>query len=55
MYGNFNDQVPGAVVLDAFGFNALGYWADVAHLGISIGAFLLFGFLWLQFFVREKR
>ncbi|KAJ3212142.1 hypothetical protein HDU67_004012 [Dinochytrium kinnereticum] len=42
-------DVPGAVILQTFGFNAKNYWSDVQRLVIMFFSFLTIGFLWLQF------
>ncbi|ORZ31938.1 hypothetical protein BCR44DRAFT_62443 [Catenaria anguillulae PL171] len=48
-------EVPAAVILSTFGFNAQAYWADVYKLiGMSSG-FLVVGFLVLHFKVKERR
>lgn len=48
-------DVPGSVVLDLFGFDALGYWRDVAKLAGTFVGMILFGGGWLHYFVREKK
>jgi hypothetical protein len=48
-------DVPGSVVLDLFGFDALGYWRDVAKLGVTFGLCIGFGLVWLHLFVKEKK
>ncbi|KAJ3106354.1 hypothetical protein HDU96_008245 [Phlyctochytrium bullatum] len=42
-------DVPGAVILQTFGFNVKGYWQDVQRLIVMFFCFLTAGFLWLQF------
>ncbi|KAJ3099008.1 hypothetical protein HDU97_003535 [Phlyctochytrium planicorne] len=42
-------DVPGAIILQTFGFNAKGYWQDVQYLVLMFLSFLAIGFLWLQF------
>ncbi|KAL5039223.1 hypothetical protein BDV3_002607 [Batrachochytrium dendrobatidis] len=48
-------DVPGSVILQAFGLDALGYWEDVKLLGIMCMVFIGIAFIWLQLFVRERR
>ncbi|KAH8553328.1 ABC transporter [Umbelopsis sp. PMI_123] len=48
-------DVPGATILSTFGFNAKNYWSDVIKLSIMFGSFIVFAFVWLQFFVKERR
>ncbi|KAH9270896.1 hypothetical protein BASA83_006849 [Batrachochytrium salamandrivorans] len=48
-------DVPGSVILQVFGLNALGYWEDVKLLCIMSLVFLGIAFVWLQLFVRERR
>ncbi len=50
-----NIDVPGAVILQTLGLDALGYWRDVARLWAMIGGVLGLSFLWLLLFVRETR
>ncbi|TPX68950.1 hypothetical protein CcCBS67573_g07015 [Chytriomyces confervae] len=48
-------DVPGAVILQTFGFDARAFWKDVIVLaGMNVG-FLVLGGLWLQLFVRERK
>jgi hypothetical protein len=48
-------DVPGSVVLDLFGFDALGYWRDVGMLGVWFVGAVGVGGGWLWWFVREKK
>ncbi|KAJ3330156.1 hypothetical protein HDU76_006308 [Blyttiomyces sp. JEL0837] len=48
-------DVPGAVILQTFGFEARGYWTDVRRLCYMYIGFLALGFVWLQFVVKERR
>ncbi|KAG8825867.1 hypothetical protein FRC17_008487 [Serendipita sp. 399] len=49
-------DVPAASILSSFGFQAQAFWwPDMVMLGILCATMLLFGFLWLHFFVKEKR
>jgi len=48
-------DVPGATILSTFGFNAKNYWSDVIKLSIMFGTFIVFAFVWLQVFVKERR
>jgi hypothetical protein len=48
-------KVPGATILSTFGFNAKNYWPDVIKLSIMFGTFIIFAFVWLQVFVKERR
>ncbi|RKP01830.1 hypothetical protein CXG81DRAFT_11477 [Caulochytrium protostelioides] len=53
-YGLMID-VPGAAILQTFGFNAMAYWQDVAVLaGMFLGLVML-GYMWLRVFVMETR
>ncbi|KAG0170943.1 hypothetical protein DFQ30_001729 [Apophysomyces sp. BC1015] len=53
-YG-LNIDVPGATILSTFGFNAKNYWSDVIKLGVMFMSFIVFAFVWLVFFVKERR
>ncbi|KAF7723744.1 hypothetical protein EC973_001720 [Apophysomyces ossiformis] len=53
-YG-LNIDVPGATILSTFGFNAKNYWPDVIKLGVMFMSFIIFAFVWLVFFVKERR
>lgn len=48
-------DVPGATVLQTFGFNALGFWSDIVKLLLYFLGLTLFAFGWLHFFVKERR
>ncbi|CAO3671301.1 unnamed protein product [Umbelopsis vinacea] len=48
-------DVPGATILSTFGFNAKNYWPDVIKLSLMFGTFIIFAFVWLQVFVKERR
>ncbi|KAI9335039.1 hypothetical protein DFJ73DRAFT_852417 [Zopfochytrium polystomum] len=48
-------DVPGAVILQTFGFEYRNYWVDARMLWIMCTLFLTIGFLWLQFRVKERR
>ncbi|KAJ3297942.1 hypothetical protein HK104_011342 [Borealophlyctis nickersoniae] len=48
-------NVPGAVILQTFGLDALGFWRDVTRLAILCGIFLTIAFVWLQVMVKERR
>lgn len=50
-----NIDVPGATILSTFGFNARNYWPDVIKLGVMFLSFILFAFVWLVTFVKERR
>ncbi|KAI7861733.1 hypothetical protein BDF14DRAFT_1864871 [Spinellus fusiger] len=53
-YG-LNIDVPGATILSTFGFNAKNYWPDVIKLSIMFMSFIVFAFVWLVLFVKERR
>ncbi|KAL0081558.1 putative ABC transporter [Phycomyces blakesleeanus] len=53
-YG-LNIDVPGATILSTFGFNAKNYWPDVIKLGVMFMSLIVFAFVWLVFFVKERR
>ncbi|KAI8393321.1 putative ABC transporter [Radiomyces spectabilis] len=53
-YG-LNIDVPGATILSTFGFNARNYWPDVIKLAVMFMTFIVFAFVWLVFFVKERR
>lgn len=48
-------DVPGAVILDAFGFDSLGYFGDLGVLGALAVLFYLGGYLWMYWFVKERK
>ncbi|KAL2912287.1 FAD-dependent urate hydroxylase [Polyrhizophydium stewartii] len=48
-------DVPGSLILQAFGLNAQGYWEDVKLLCIMASVFFGVAFLWLQIVVKERR
>jgi hypothetical protein len=48
-------DVPGSVVLDLFGFDALSYWRNVGKLVLTFATCIVFGFVWLHYFVKEKK
>jgi len=48
-------DVAGAAILTTFGFNVGAYWSDTLRLGIMFCTFVLFGFVWLQLFVKDLR
>jgi ABC-type multidrug transport system ATPase subunit len=48
-------QIPGALVLDRLGLNALGFWDDTYALVTMTCSFLAIAYIWMQLFVREKR
>ncbi|KAI9137916.1 hypothetical protein BKA69DRAFT_1127772 [Paraphysoderma sedebokerense] len=48
-------DVPAAVILSTFGFNAQSYWTDVVKLSVMFTVFLVASFVCLQVFVRERR
>ncbi|ORX57394.1 hypothetical protein DM01DRAFT_1334019 [Hesseltinella vesiculosa] len=53
-YG-LNIDVPGATILSTFGFNAKNYWPDVIRLSSMFLFFIVFAFIWLVVFVKERR
>lgn len=48
-------EVPGAVILDTFGFDVTALWKDISYLAISIGLFLTLGYIFLHYLAVEKR
>ncbi|KAI9224515.1 hypothetical protein BC828DRAFT_373293 [Blastocladiella britannica] len=48
-------EVPAAVILSTFGFNAQAYWADVWKLFGMAGGFLFTGYVVLVLVVKERR
>ncbi|KAI9190098.1 FAD-dependent urate hydroxylase [Blastocladiella emersonii ATCC 22665] len=48
-------EVPAAVILSTFGFNAQAFWADVYKLVAMSSGFLVLAYLTLHFFVKERR
>ncbi|KAI7896193.1 P-loop containing nucleoside triphosphate hydrolase protein [Mucor mucedo] len=48
-------DVPGATILSTFGFNAKNYWPDVIRLSSMFLIFIFAAYLWLVFFVKERR
>ncbi|CAO3632026.1 unnamed protein product [Cunninghamella blakesleeana] len=50
-----NIDVPGATILSTFGFNAKNYWPDVFRLTSMFLFFILFAYIWLVLFVKERR
>ncbi|KAG8827976.1 hypothetical protein FRC19_010484 [Serendipita sp. 401] len=49
-------DVAAAAILSSFGFQAQAFWwPDMITLGILCATMLILAFLWLHFFVKEKR
>ncbi|KAJ1561159.1 hypothetical protein HK405_004753, partial [Cladochytrium tenue] len=48
-------DVPGAVVLQTFGFDHRAFWADVRQLAVAYAVLVVAAFAWLQLAVRERR
>lgn len=48
-------QVPGSVLMNAFGLDPYNYWPDVTYLGVLFVSFLGIAFVIMQLFVRERR
>ncbi|CUM63291.1 uncharacterized protein PRCAT00000862001 [Priceomyces carsonii] len=48
-------EVPGAVILSSFGFNVSAFWKDVSFLGYLTCLFLILGYIFLHYFVVERR
>ncbi|KAJ3413932.1 hypothetical protein HDV05_007300 [Chytridiales sp. JEL 0842] len=48
-------DVPGAIILQTFGFNSKAYWFNVGKLCIMFFTFLSVGYVWLQWKVKERR
>ncbi|CAG7855102.1 ABC transporter G family member ARB_01379 {ECO:0000305} Short=ABC transporter ARB_01379 {ECO:0000305}; Flags: Precursor [Serendipita indica DSM 11827] len=49
-------DVAAAAILSTFGFRASAYWwPDIATLAIMCTVFLIVSWIWLHFFVKEKR
>ena len=52
---NLDIEVPGAVILSAFGFNNLAMWPDVIGLGIFSAACIVISYGAMHFLLVEKR
>ncbi|KAI8990981.1 hypothetical protein BDF20DRAFT_811457 [Mycotypha africana] len=48
-------QIPGPIILARFGFNGQAFWPDVARLVCFILVSFITSFLFLKYFVKEKR
>lgn len=48
-------QIPGPIILARFGFNGQAFWSDVIRLGVFILVTLTASFLFLHYFVKERR
>ncbi|EJD49551.1 hypothetical protein AURDEDRAFT_112425 [Auricularia subglabra TFB-10046 SS5] len=50
-----NIEIPAATVLSLFGLRAQWYWADVSILGTMFLVFTALSFVFLHYFVKERR
>lgn len=48
-------EVPGATILNTFGFQTLAFWDDVIGLVVMSAAVLVLAYLVLHFFLVERR
>jgi hypothetical protein len=48
-------QIPGPIILARFGFNGQAFWRDVGWLSLFVVVTLTTSFIFLKYFVKEKR
>jgi ATP-binding cassette subfamily G (WHITE) protein 2 len=52
---NLDIVVPGAVILDTFGFDTQALWSDIIRLGIFSGVFIVLAYVAMHILLVERR